>query len=46
MDRGSGVRAPVIDLESLIALKVKIGRGQDEADQASPPPGLDDDETA
>ena len=34
MDLGGGVRARVLDLESLLALKVKIGRVQDEADVA------------
>ncbi len=32
LDLGGGVRAPVIDLESLVALKVKVGRLQDQAD--------------
>jgi hypothetical protein len=32
IDLGGGVRARVIDVESLVALKVKIGRLQDEAD--------------
>lgn len=32
MDLGGGVRALVIDVESLVALKLKMGRMQDEAD--------------